>query len=679
MRPLFCKISWGVVLLRCIVLILPGLAIVRTAWCDDLQKPDERGVNAGAPAERTGALSQAAVYSGYRFVTPVDSPSAAAPYQRNKSGIAGGFSAGMVGADLKLSADAQFLHSDDYNSELFLSYAGLYSLKLDSTSLWHNLERLPPSTAAAVTASERDNGSSYGTRTVISRAHNRIKLGNNPIHLNLNYWQLTREGTTQLRFSDFYFDANPNSTVTRQISVDSVTREGTIGFDAHAGPINVAYSFNIRDFSNQAPDSRDLFVARAALSGGSQAHDVVNDSRVTAHTFKLYSDLSGGLTASALYSLTRRETVTDRGDARPSSNPSDTLHSAAGDLSYTPFKELMLALKYRRLQIDRESPATIYSPFSQIPAAPAPVYTSTAGTLLVRPSSSSVKDTLILSASYRPMPKAVYRFEYRAELESRDNLPDPLAPSNPGALRSDSRQTHTGKASFIWKPVNAVKFNATYSYAASDNPAYPTSFSERHSGQALLSYTAKGRWGATASYLGKFESGESRSLQTGLPRESLSTSINGSVWFSPMERMTVTASYSFMNSEIDQTSLFSSFVATAPVQTAGNYHSTAHVYYIDAVLAMSRMMDLSLAFQQTFSHSGFSASDNSQDAALSATGIGDASRLVSTETGVTTRADWRLSKHLGCSLGYSFRMYDSGQPLFDGAVHETLLALTGRW
>ncbi len=665
--------------LRSIILLMAGLAAVQTAWCDDTKPAEDRIVKEETPADSSGEFRQAALYSGYRFVTPVDNPASAAPYQRQKSGVAGGFSAGSFGADLKLSADAQFLHSDDYLAELLLDYSGLYRLKLDSTALWHNLQRLPPASATAVAAVEMDRGSSYGTRTVISRANNRIKLGNNPIHLNLNYWQLTREGTAQLRFSDYYFDANPNSVVTRSIPVDSVTREGTFGLDAHAGPINVAYSFMIRDFSNQAPDSRDLFVARAAQTGGSQAHDTLNDSRVTAHTFKLYSDLSGGLTASALYSLTHRETGTDRGDARPSSNPTDTLHTAAGDLSYTPFKELTLALKYRRLQIERESPASIYYPFSRIPAAPTPVYTSSAGTLLVRPSNSSVRDTLVLSASYRPLPKAVYRFEYRAELESRDNLPDPQAPTNPGALRSDSRQTHTGKASFIWKPVNAVKLNTSYSYAVSDNPAYPNSFSERHDGKALLSYTSKGRWGFTASYLGKFERGESNSLQTRLPRESLSTSVNSSVWFSPLERMTVTASYSFMQASINQSSLFSSNVAAVPVQTAGAYRSTAHVYSIDTVLALTRMLDLSLAFQQTLSDSRFSASDNSLDATLSSIGIGDASRLVSTETGITTRADWHISKHLGCSLGYSFRMYDSGQQLYDGAVHETLLALTGRW
>ena len=335
MKSLFSCITQFVSVTILILLV----ASPRTAWSDDAQKLDEHVGE--SPPRGDESISHAAIYSGYRFITPVDNASAAGSYQRQKSGVAGGFSAGTVGADLKLSADGQFLHADDYNAELSLGYAGLYTLKLDSTAIWHNLVRLPPATADSVTSSERDSGSSYGTRTIISRASNRIKLGNNPIHLNLNYWQLTREGTAQLRFSDFYFDANPNSIITRSVQVNNVTREGTIGLDAHAGPINAAYSFMIRDFSNQAADSRDMFVARDGLTAGVQAHDVVNDSRVITQTLKLYSDLSGGLTASALYSLTKRETATDRGDARPSSNPTDTLHSAAGDLSYTPFLSLI--------------------------------------------------------------------------------------------------------------------------------------------------------------------------------------------------------------------------------------------------------------------------------------------------------------------------------------------------
>lgn len=671
MRHILNTIPRNLFSLRLPLFVAAFMTAAHPALCDDSPVREEPRIAEDVAADDIEALHHAAVYSGYRFISPVDNPAAAAPYLKLKSGVSGGFYAGTFGTDLKLLVDGRFLHADDYNAGLSLDYSGLYRLKIESSSLWHNLERTQPATAAFVTSRELDSGVSYGTRTVISRAENRIKLGNNPIHLNLNYWQLTREGSTQLRFSDYAFDGKSNSAATRSITVDSVTREGTIGLDAHIGPVNAAYMFTIRDFSNLAPDSRYQFAARDTL-----AHDVINGSRIVSHTFKLFSDLSGGLTTSAHYSISQRETATDRGDARPSSAPADTLQAAAGEISYTPFKELTLNARYRRLQIDRESPDTIHAPLLQL--------TPAVSTLQVRPSSSSAKDTLILSASYRPILKAVYRFEYRAELESRDNLPDHQTVFS--ASKSDSRQTHTGKATFIWKPVDGVKLNTSYSYASSDNPAYPSSFAERHNGQALLSYTNKGLWGAAANYQGRFESGASNYQQTNLPRESLSNSVNCSIWFSPMERVTVNAGYSYLKSRIEQTNVFfNSFAVfnnvpmSLPILTAGSYSSASHIYSLDAVMALTRMLDLSLAFQQTFSDVRFSASDNSTIAGLSSSGIGDQSRLVSTATGLTSRADLRLSNHLGCSLGYSFRMLNTGQPDLDGSAHETLLALTGRW
>jgi hypothetical protein len=516
----------------------------------------------------------------------------------------------------------------------------------------------------------------------VTQLDNRIKPGNNPLHVNLGYWEMTRDGYQQLIFADSLRGGNStNNLVFSSVKrIDSITREGSVGADAHLGPINLAYDFLIRDFANNAPDNRDQFIGRPGLAAGVQAHDVTPDSRVTSHTIKLYSDLSGGLVGSAAYTLTQREDTAPHGDTVPVSRPSDTLQSVAGDLSYSPFKELSMALKYRRTQINRESPATINSPFSLIPPTPALVNTATQGVLLVRPSSNTVNDTLVFSTVLRPMPKTVYLLEYRAELESRDNLTNPQALGNPASLLSDSRRTHTGKAGFTWKPYNGIKFNATYSYATSDNPAYPSSFSERHDGQALLSYTVNGKWGMTASYLGRVErtenSAATSTAQFILPRESRSNSANASFWFSPQERLTLTASYSFLQSDMDQTMLFTTTVAPA----ATNYRSTAHVYGIDAVYAATKEMDLSLSFQQVFSDARFDVQNVvDSTSTLSTAGITDLTRLATTETGLAARADWRISRHFGCSLGYSFRLYDSGVPQFDGSVHETMLALTARW
>jgi hypothetical protein len=646
------------------------------------------------------------VQSGYRFITPDGPTVAASPYGRLKSGVNGGLSAGSLGSDLKLSVDGNFLHEDDYHTELFFDYRGLVRFHAESGALWHNLprEQVNPGTLDPL---PREQDMDYGVRTAVTQADTRLKLGNNPIHLNLGYWELGRRGYEQLRFSDHYFGAAEKSyIITETNRVDRTTREGSIGLDSHLGLFDLSYGFLIRDFSNEAADLRSFYTNSASgalLTPGNHAHDVIPDSRVTSHTIKLFSGLSGGLVGTASYNLTQRENNGGHGDAIPSERPSDVIHSATGDLSYTPSKRHSFALKYRHREIDRSTPATLSYPYSQIPAAPPGVYTTVPGELLVRPATSSTKDTMTFSATFRPAPKVIYRLEYNAELEARDNVRDAqTAAGSPSAFHSDSRQTHTGTAAFYWKPVNGVKVNTSYSYAASNNPAYGSSFGDRHTGKVLLTYAKYGKWGVTANYLVQYETGERSArvmppanlvISTGsgeslhyLPRETHSNSANVSAWFSPLERFVITTSYSFLQSEINQSSLLTELSSNALAAT--RYSSASHQYSIDASYAANDQLDLSLTFQQVFSRSSydvppiaeFSATDISGTTTLySTTGISDPSKLYSTETGVTTRADWRVTAFWGCSLDYSFRNYESGLPLYNGSVHSTMLSLKARW
>lgn len=655
------------------VLAHPALAETDSGWAEEATT---EGREKSEPPEDSRFM---AARLGYRFVAPVDATAAAAPYDRLRSGIAGGATAGIFGPELKMLATADALHGDDYSAELLLDYAALYRLRIRSAAQWHNLltEQLPPATASYDTQ-DLDPGTRYGVRTAITQADGRIKLGNKPYHLNLGYWELNRKGHEQTRFSDYYEGgtATTNTLYSRTARVDRVTREGRIGMDGHLGLLSMEYGFRIRDFSNEAPDNRYQFTntANGALMPGSQAFNVIPDSRVTSHTFKLFSDLSGGLTGSAAYTLTQRENNAGGGDARPSNRPSDTIHAVAGDVSYTPFRELSFALKYRRLEIDRTAPATVTYPFSLIQATGA--QTATPGLLPVRPASDTVRDTLILSGIYRPSHKAIYRFEYRGVLESRDNLAVPLSSANPAPPHSDTRQTHTGTAAFTWHPHNGIRLHASYSYAACDNPAFAASFSERHSGKLSVTYAKRGRWGITGSYLAGHERGEGSeygsAVATGsryrLPRESSSNSANVSAWSSPMEGLTVTTSYAFLESAADQTLLLSGQTPGLPAATI--YRSTAHVYGINALYAATEQLDLSLAFQQVRSAARFKVPEN--------TGIAPAA-MDTTETSLSARTEWRFGKHVGSALDYAFRHYDSGDRSYDGAVHATMLSLTARW
>ena len=635
----------------------------------------------------------ASLHSGYRFITPDGPALAASPYVRLKSGVTGGVSAGALGSDLKLMIDGGFLHEDDYHAELFLDYSGMVRFHAASGAIWHNLlrEQITPGT---LVHRPLDQDMDYGVRTAITQADTRIKLGNNPFHLNLGYWELKREGFEQLRFSDHYW-SDESYVITESSRSNRITREGTIGLDAHLGLFDLSYGFRIRDFSNQATAPRFTFANNAdgALIPGSQAHDVIPDNRVTSHTIKLFSDLSGGLVASASYNLTQRENTGGHGEAVPSERPSDSLHSVAGDLSYTPSKRHSFALKYRHREIERNTPASLLYPFSRIPASPPGVYTAVPGELLVQPATSTAKDTLTFSATFRPTPKVIYRLEYNAELEARNNLRDATSPAgSPTALHSDNRQTHTGTAAFYWRPQNGIKLNASYSYAACDNPSYGASFSDRHTGKLLATYTANGKWGLTGSYIVQYESGEQQALTAppapvaayALPRTNRTASGNANLWFSPADRLTVTVTYSYLDAGSDQSLLFSNLITDSDPLAVGNYRSSSHVYGVDAVYAVSEPLDISLAFQQVRSQARFAVPDRSFTLAgvtgtFTTAGITDLTRLDSTATDLSARADWRITALLGCSLDYSFRMYEAGQALYNGSVHSTMATLKARW
>jgi hypothetical protein len=85
------------------------------------------------------------------------------------------------------------------------------------------------------------------------------------------------------------------------------------------------------------------------------------------------------------------------------------------------------------------------------------------------------------------------------------------------------------------------------------------------------------------------------------------------------------------------------------------------------------MLDLSLAFQQTLS-TRFSASDNSPDAAFRP----PASAMLPTGLDRDRHYNPRRLAHQQTSglSGIQLQNGDSGQQLYDRAVHETLLALT---
>lgn len=612
--------------------------------------------------------SSASLYTGYRFISPDGAASMASPYGVNRSGVTGGFEAAMMGHDLKLRADGQFLHSDDYQSELFLDYSGILRLELEGRSLHHNLTRtsLPepfaiPNPADPYWISYNSNpapaAAELGITSRQDRADLRVRLGDFPGHFSLGYWRFFQQGHDQLVLSDYVWTPPDTSAaytfydITRRIKQE--THQGQIGLDANLGPVGLAYSFKIRDFSNSAPRINVPLTAA-----------VPSESRVTSHTVRLFSDLSGGLTIAAAYSITQRENTSQRSDLTHSGRPRDTLQQMAGDLSYTPFRQLTLALKYRHLEQDREIPATVTTAYS--------------GTSTVRPGTGSIRDSLMLTSVWRPDRRLTLRGEYRAELISRDNVWTPLTASSSQTTYNETNQLHSGTIAALWRFWRTARLNADYSYTTNNRPGTLYDFDRRHNGNLLIDWSMGGRWGANLHYRATADQNhrtdstawypdQTSSLVT--PRNSLVQSAGTSVWFSPLQRLVLTASYGLLAFDAKQALLLT---PSATAYLTGRYSSLGHVYGLDGVYALDDQWDLSAGLQQVRSSARFTMPS-------SAPAIGSYTRLDTTESSAMARIDWRFAKQFGCMLDYRFSAYRSDDRLYNGDVHSTTVSLTARW
>lgn len=604
--------------------------------------------------------SFASLYTGYRFISPDDATAMANPYGVNRSGPTGGFAAAIMGHELKLRADGQFLHPDDYQSELFLDYSGILRVELEGRSLHHNLVRhaLTPSFTRTVAppitynALPSNSSADLGITSRQDRADLRVRFGHLPGHLSLGYWRFAQEGHDQLVVADFEAGNVSNSFYDLTRRIDQQTHQGLLGLDANLGPVGLAYTFKIRDFSSSAPTVSVPFTAA-----------VPAESRVITHTLKLFSNLSGGLTVAAAYNLTQRENTTQRSDLTRSGRPRDTIQQIAGDLSYTPFAEMTVALKYRHQELDRETPATVTTAYS--------------GTTAVRPGTSSVRDTVILSSTWRPDRQLTLRGEYRAELIARDNVWEPLTVSTTQAVSDDSNQLHSGTLSLLWRPWRNTRLNTSYSYTTNNRPSTLYDFVDRHNGSLLFDWSSTGRWGTSLHYRATADQNDrTRSTawfpQTGsliTPRNSLNQSAGASIWFSPLAKLVLTASYGCMAIDAQQATLLT---PTATTSLTTNYSSLGHLFSLNSVYAANDQLDLSASLQQVRSSASFQLPS-------SAPAIGSFNRLDTTESSASMRIDWRFAKQFGWMLEYRFSGYRSDDRQYNGDIHSTTAALTARW
>ncbi|HBG04034.1 MAG: hypothetical protein A2075_22495 [Geobacteraceae bacterium GWC2_58_44] len=697
-----------------LLLTAVGVAAAEQELWEAAQEPDPP-VSAADIAVRSEderqveALEQKGGSLGYSFVIRDGHGGRAHEYGLLRSSRSGGLFYRNLEKDSNLELEGYFLNQDDYHGDLLVVYGGDYRLHLRTESLFHNLDREllftpafqlfradqpapppPPLPAPAplladYLSSQQDGSGDYGVSVTRDRADFRYRLHNYPLHLNLGYWRLVKEGTVQQRFADASFEGTPNTVYAVPRAIDRRTHEGRLGLDAHLGPVDLSYDFRIRVFDDRKPIPVANFVARNDLDGnpvrveGLQQHSEDPDSRFISHAVKLHTSLSGGLVGSGSYSMEERENLSRLSDTTGVKHARVKLQNAAGDLVYTPSKEYSLALKYRRQELDHRNRGPVASNNFLVPLQP------------VKPPIDSTKDLIITTLSYRPRHDLSLTGEYRGEFLKRNNVSE-LPALTTWAL-PDNSDTHTGSLSLYYRPVKGLRSSANYSYATTNHPSYGASFQERHEGKLLVTYT-RNSWGATASAVIRREwNDEVEHFLIDFPleplvfvrypllsRERRTENSSLGVWFAPLAKLTLAGNYAYLQSRADQAVLFTVFAPGS--EAAARFSSRSHVFGLNATYQAHEKLDLSLMLQHVFADSAFEPRDTVFSATSDTQGIREITRQRSLISAMSARGEYRFTGEVSGLMDYSVRNYNEKNPAYsegNGTVHTIVASVAAKW
>ncbi|WP_243373511.1 MtrB/PioB family outer membrane beta-barrel protein [Geotalea sp. SG265] len=664
---------------------------------ETVEELDEAQLQEAFPARPAETHTVVEGHTGYRFLTIDNYGGRAAKYNYLHSGMIGGASYNRLGQDLKLSLDGTYLNDNDYFGDLNFDYAGDYRFHLRTESLFHNTtgENLfsnpfqigradVPGALADYIPHQNAPLTGFGVRTEQDTASLRYKIHDFPLHVNVGYWRMVKEGTGQIRFADIAFEGAENNFFAVARPINRETHEGKIGFDTHLGPIDIIYNFQIRQFTNSAGQLRDVYAGRSDIlgvtvrNGGLQEHNEEPDSRYMVHTVKLHTSLAGGLVGAASYTYGKRDNLSRLNDTAGADRTSARLDNVAGDLVYTPVQELSLGLKYRRQEVDNNNPTTI----SNIFFIENPVS--------VRPSIGTEKDLILASVLYRPTSVVTIKGEYKGEFLHRD-----LTHFSEETLNwylNENEETHKGTVSIIARPVRGLRMTARYGYTSIDHPSYGSSFARKHEGELTSSYIVSGKTGFTASYRNSREENDeirrriisslsplSYSLfPTLLAREKSTHNLTGSIWFKPSQKLTITANYGYLQYDTDQVVMFQ--ISSDGNLAASDYKAVSHLYSLSSTYQFTEKADVSLTLQEVHSLSEFRPENKTFSGGSSTSGISELSHSKTFETSFSARGNYRVTKNLVCSLEYMLQdYYDKFNSTFDGTVHSVTAYVSAKW
>jgi len=614
---------------------------------------------------------------GYRWVDVDGNANRAAEYSYLDDSETFGLVYKQDFGDKHFSLTADFVNENDYNFEGEYSHKALIRLSALSERLYHNLDHLPydvtlpeaRQNSDESTYQDLDVNAVYGRRVTIDEVKIRAKLPTYPAHINLGFWRMEKKGHEQLRFvSENCAGSCHMQSTTRK--VDRVTDEIKAGFDAHLGPVDIAFLQTLREFKEKAANPLDSFGAHSEFfllgrSAGDYDHDVAPDSKLSESTFTVNLPPSGGFVTSASYTIGNRENTSSISGVSPTDAETD-YQKLAADVTYTPGEDWTFNFRYRMFELDSDVPSTQTTNGS----------TTFGGLIPVRESIDIDRSNYASYISYRPSHKMTIKGEFERESEERSDTGVGFHTSGGGIANlvwalPEEETTDRFRLSFHSRMLekSALKFNGWYQHVNVDNPAYGTTLTNSDEVFFSSSYKPSVNWGTTGSI--DLLRGE------GNGRDKASENLALGMWYIPNEIFSADVNYGWLNTNIDEEIEFGEEAFN--IASDADYEQQVHTIAVGINLRPTKIMNCRLEGYHIRSKASFDPHFvNTSPAAATDDDLEGISKIDIRQNGIKARLSWKLSEILAAGLEYTFNDYeDRNSSVFDGTAQTVMTSLTG--
>lgn len=639
--------------------------------------------------------------AGYRWVSTKDNPNRAKEYSYFDDSPTFNLIYKQDFGKQHFSLVGDFLNENDYFIESDFNYESLIRLSARTERLYHNLDHIPyqdhpearPDVSGEVDYSDDSPGTDFGRKVTFSEVKLRGKLPTYPAHINLSYWRMEKKGKQQLRFVDENCAAACHMQ-SRTQKIDLVTEEVTAGIDAHLGPVDIAFLQTLREFREKENSPVDDFGSMPLLGrpAGQYIHDKTPDSKLSESTFMINLPPSGGFASSASYTFGKRENQSNMADGQRD-DPEMDYQRMAANATYTPGEKWTINFRYRMLDLDNNSPATLTSDDL--------AFNNFGNPIAVRQSIDIDRNNYEASVSYRPSNRLTFKGEFEYEDIERSNTGIAqhnsfAAIADPYWAVSNDEEISRARLSFFSRLLekSALKLNGWYEYTNIDNPAYGTTLSDSNEIFFNASFKPSAIWGATGSidilrgdnkdYTAvQFDNGP---VPYDLDRDEESESLALGAWIIPNDIISADFNYGWLHTKIDQDVLFGSEPANFTIlDDNADYEQQIQTLSVGINLHVMTNINLRLEGYHIRSSAEFSPSFDSRDfdhdgniLPASPDEIDDISEVDIRQNGAKARLRWELSKMLTAGFEYTFDDYDDRNAnAYDGSVQTFLASLTG--